>query len=152
VLANNRLALAGSVAALRGTLLSAERGVIPADVAFRGRPTARRIIEAVASDILRRTSTLIAEALKPDEARIADAERLARQLVSVAILKGLFRTISHEGDHTAYLKAIWHSLSIDNEIGAGAANLLALVGPNDSLMIIDRILTSLASNGRVLRP
>ena len=80
VLINNRLAVASEVAGLRGILISAERGVIPAGLVFNGRTTARKIKDASAANVLRKVEELISNAIRGDVAQLAEGERLARRL------------------------------------------------------------------------
>jgi hypothetical protein len=142
VLGNNRMPVVGNVAALRGLLTSAERGAIPAEIEVHGRPTSRIIRESAATEVLRRAGDLVSNAVREDVSRIAEAERLGRKVVALADFKGLIRAIPRGSDNTASLKKIWHTLSADPDIAAGAANLLGLIGPSDALIVLDRAITS----------
>lgn len=138
ILTNNRMSDAGNVAALRGVLASAERGVIPPELHFGQRTTARKIAEATAVDILRRVSDFVSNAVREDVSRISEAERIARKLVAVARFKGLIPDKPFEGDVTEHLKATWRRMSTDPDIGPGSVGMLGLIGPNDALEILDR--------------
>lgn len=142
VLENNRLPAAGNVAALRAMLISAERGVIPAGVEFQGRATGRKIRDAAASFVLRLAGDIVSNAIQKDRARVADAERMTRQLVSLAKAKGLIHELPSRENFTGILKAIWRTLSGDPDVSPGTINVEGIVGPQDALVILDRILTS----------
>jgi hypothetical protein len=138
VLIKNRLYVAGSVASLRAAILAAERGVIPAGVAFRGQPTRRQIRDATAADALRSANDLVANAIREDAARIAEAERLCRQIVVLASSKKLIPVIMGGLDHTAYLKTVWQAISADPDVAPGATRLEGLVWFYDVLVVLDR--------------
>lgn len=139
VLVNNRLSAAGDVAVLRGMLISAERGVLPSGMAFNGRKTARKIKDAAAMDALRRAEELVSSAIKVPAAQVYEGERVMRQLVALAQIKGLIPEES-EGEHAGMLKAAWHAISHDPELGQAAAHLAGLVGSYDALVLLDRML------------
>lgn len=142
VLENNRLPTAGNVAALRAMLISAERGVIPAGVEFHGRATGRKIRDAAAAHVLRHAGDIVSSIIQKDRDRVADAERMTRQLVSLAKAKGLIHELPSGENFTDILKSIWRTLSADPDIAPGTINIEGLVGPQDALVILDRILTS----------
>jgi len=142
VLENNRLPAAGNVAALRALLISAEQGVIPAGVEFHGRATGRKIRDAAAAYVLRHAGDIVSIAIQKDCERVAEAERMTRQLVSLAKARGLIQELPSGENFTDMLKAIWRSLSADPDISPGTINVEGLIGPHDALVILDRILTS----------
>jgi hypothetical protein len=139
-LEQNRLAVAGNVASLRATLLSAEQGVMPPGVELSGRPTRRKVAEAAAAQALGHAAELLSNIIETDSRRIADAERMGRQLVAIARAKGMLAHPPCSGDRTADLRALWTSLSADPEVSAGTTNVEGLVGPHDALVVFDRTL------------
>ncbi len=141
-LENNRMPSAGNVAALRALLVSAERGVVPAGVEFHGRITRRKIRDAAAACVIRETGDLLSNVLQKDLAQVAEAERLTRQLVSMAKVKGHIRELPAGENFTDMLKAIWRAMSADPELSPGTISVEGLVGPHDALVVLDRILTS----------
>ena len=142
VLDNNRMTVAGNVAALRALLISAEQGVIPTGVKFHGSTTVRKIREAAAAHVLRETGDLVSSVIEKDRERVAEAERLSRQLVALAKAKGLIQERPSGENFKDMLKAIWRVLSGDPELSPGAVSLEGLVGPNDVLIVLDRTITS----------
>jgi len=142
LLHNNNMSVAGNIAALRALLISAERGVIPAEIEFHGRPTKRKIQEAAAAYVLRQTGDLISSVLEKDHGRVAEAERMARQMLALAKAKGLIRERPDGENFTDILKGAWMSLSSDPDISPGAINVEGLVGPQDALIVLDRAISS----------
>ena len=141
-LVNNRMALAGNVAALRGTLDATERGIIPLGIVFHGRTTARKIKEATAADAIRRAGELVSNAIQEDVSRISEAERLGHQLVAVAKSIGLIKAGINVNDSAQKLKEIWKAISADPNINQGAVRLESLVGQNDALVVLDRAISA----------
>lgn len=142
VLVNNRMPLGGNIAALRGTLDATERGVIPAGIVFHGRPTARKIKEVTAADVVRRAGELVSNSVQDDVSRMAEAERLGHQIVALAKSIGLITSGINASDTTQQLTAIWNAVSTDPNIAPGAVRLESLVGPNDALVVLDRAITA----------
>lgn len=142
ILDDNRIPVAGNVAALRGVLISAERDVIPAGIEFHGRSTGRKIREAAAAYVLRQTGDLVSSVIQKDDERIAEAKRMGRQLVALAKAKGLIHELPSGENYTEMLKAMWRTLSSDPDISPGTVNVEGLVGSNDALIILDRTITS----------
>jgi hypothetical protein len=145
VLISNRMAVAAEVAGLRGMLISAERGVMPAGLVFSGRATARKIKQACAADVLRRAEELISKAITEDAARFAEGERLAQQIVSVAQRKGLTMAATSADKYTEMLNAIWYAMIADPDVGSATTHLAGLVAINDALILVDRMLTRLST-------
>lgn len=141
-LQNNRLPLAGSIAALRGSLDSALKGAILPGIVFHGQTSGRQIREATATDILKRACDLVTSTIQADGARIDEAQRVTRQLIAVGRLKGLVPTSRPPGDPIENVRSVWSAMQSDAEMAQGAAHLVGLVGPHDALVVIDRGLAS----------
>jgi hypothetical protein len=141
-LRNNRLPAAATVAALRGTLIMADRGVIPAGIAFSGRATPRKIRDASAADILRQAEGITAGAIRDDAARMAEGERLAQQIAAVAVRKGLVAGVAAAASHGERLSRLWTAVQADPDIGAASTHLAGLVGQTNTLILLDRSLPS----------
>lgn len=142
LLYDNRISAAGSVATFRGELISAQRGVIPAEIVFHGKPTRRKIKEATAVHVLRQVNDLVLNVIHKDIERVAKAERMGRQLVAIAKAKGLIQELPSGENHTEKLKVMWRTLSSDPDISPGIINVEGLIGPQDTLIVLDRIITS----------
>ncbi len=141
-LESNKLMQASEVATLRGVILSAENGVIPPGLEFHGRTSKRKIVEAAASFSLRKACNLVSNFLEKEVERVSNSERMMRQLLAVANTKGVIQQIPGGSDHTEVLKSIWRKLSSDPELTPGTTNVEGLVGPQDALIVLDRIIAS----------
>jgi hypothetical protein len=140
VLTNNGLAIAAEISALRGVLISTERGLLPEGITFHGRITSRKIKDATAADLLKKADKIIIESIKGDITKFAEGEKLARQLVVLAERKGLLAIKSKSVGHTDMLRMIWQSINADPELGSAAAHLLSIAGINDVMILLDRAL------------
>ena len=140
ILVSNRLAVAAEVAVLRGVLISAERGVLPPGLVLSGRATARKIRDASAADVLRKAEEIVSNATRADVAQLAEAERLARKIVSVAQRKGLIIPAAIAITHTEVLNIYWNAMIADQDLGPPTTHLAGLVGVHDALILIDRML------------
>ncbi|MDD5485698.1 MAG: hypothetical protein PHI74_06705 [Methanocellales archaeon] len=138
MLETNRMPVAGNVATLRGLLISAERGDIPPDVKFYGRPTRRKIRETTTSYVIRQTCNLVSNVIQRDRERFAEAEGITRQLVALATAKGLIQELPNGKDNTDLLKDLWKTLSKDPELSSGTVNVEGLIGLYDALIVLDR--------------
>ncbi len=141
-LTNNRLTVAATVATLRGMLISAERGVLPPERCPDGRPPTRKVKDAYAADILRTAEGRVAEAIQASETQIAEAERLTRQLVTLAKRKGLIPPPTAGGSLSDRLNDIWQRMMADPELAGATAHVGGLVGNQDSLILLDRALAA----------
>jgi hypothetical protein len=142
VLNNNRMPAAGNVAAFRGMIVSAERGVMPQGVSFYGRATLRKIKDAAAAAALRAATDLIFSTIQADISKIAEAERRGRQIIALAKAKGFSLLLPNRPDRADALKTLWRSLATDSDIGPGTVNVEGLVGPSDALIVLDRAIAT----------
>jgi len=131
ILTTGRLPAVSSLASLRGTLIAAEEGTVPAGVTFSGRTTPRKIRDAIAADVLRRADEQMVNAISNAAAQFAEADRLIRQLLPVAIKKGLIGSSA---------TASWSSIENDPDLGAIATHVIGLVGRGDALVLLGRAL------------
>ncbi len=136
----NHLMQVGGLATLRGIILSAEMGIVPQGVEFHGTLAKRKIIEAAISFSLRQAGNIVTEVLQKEVDRIAEAERMMRQIIALAKVKGLLQQIPDGAEHTEMLKNLWQTLSNNPDIAPGTVNIEGLVGPHDSLIILDRLI------------
>lgn len=139
ILENNRLAAVSQVATLRASLIEAIRGVRSSELVFAGRPTARKVREATAAEVLQRGTELMHTTIAEREAVFQEAERIARQIMAVAHAKGLLA--SHEADGPRHsLSHLEDRVAADPDLTAVHAHLIALVGSADILIFLDRAL------------
>ncbi|MCL5267157.1 MAG: hypothetical protein M1469_03520 [Bacteroidetes bacterium] len=145
VLADNKLAVLANVASLRGILISAERGSLPAGVEIAGQKTVRKIKSAVAADVIQKASSLVSDAIAGTSAATAEGDRLARQLFALAKRKNIIPLNAGCALHVDWLKAVLKAISDDTELGPGAAHLTGLVGFYDALILLDRASAAVAA-------
>jgi hypothetical protein len=133
-----RLPQAGSISMLRSGLVAVEQGQMPSALEFAGRPSRSRVLSAAASLALQRASELASNVIAENRPRVMEAERLAQQIVAVALSRGLIPNRDKQVANAEYLQMIRHKLDISNELQHGCIQLEALVGPHDALVFLDR--------------
>lgn len=147
VLERNRMPAAGNIAVLRARLDSARRGAVPDGVVVTGTVARRKVVQAVAAEVVGEAADLLASRIGADEERLDEADRLARQLTVAAQVKGMVNGHPSADDHAGAVSSIWSAVVADPELSGGAVHLLSLVGPSDALIVMDRALTRDAWNG-----
>lgn len=136
----NRLYQAGYIASLRSGLTAAEQGEVPAGLEFRGRPTRLRVLNAVAAQALHRAVEVASTVIAENQPRLAEAERIAQQLVAVAFSRGLIVARDKTMNNTQYLLVFRSSLIMNTDLEKAVVHLEGLVGPYDALILLDRAL------------
>lgn len=142
VLKNNHLTVSANIASLRGNLISTDQGNIPTGINFTSCITKRKVREATASQSISQAVDIVTINIQNDVGRVTEAERVTRQLVSIAKSKGLLTEIPHGVNFTGMLKLIWKTMSADQVLSQGVVSVEGLVGPNDALLILDRVITA----------
>ena len=130
VLVSNRLTIAAAVAALRGSLISTERGSI-----WRGSGSAARLRPARSGmppppRSYAKRKEVISNSVRADAARFAEAEKLMRQIVAVAQRKALRLPGNDLGNRSDDLKGLWSDMTRDADLSAVTTHLVGLIGPN----------------------
>lgn len=148
----NRLHQAGLIAMLRTSLVAAQQGEVPAGHEFRGRPTRLRVLNAVASETLQRATEIASLLLAENQSRIAEAERVAQQIVAVAVSRRLIAVREEKASNTQYLQTLRNGLVANGDLESAFAHLEGLVGPQDALILLDRALTPYLVTARVVEP
>jgi hypothetical protein len=141
-LENNRLPSASQIATCRARLVEAARGVHDKELAFVGRPTARRIKDATASMVLERSSDLLHAVIAERQAVFQEAERISRQVLAVANAKGLLQACGDGRPHQEFLQCLQEQVAIDPDLASVYAHLVGLVGKTDTLIFLDRALAT----------
>ena len=138
LLTDSRLLIASDVAVLRGTLITIKRGVVPEGLSFRGRPSSTKVRSATAMRALQEAQALVSGEIKAPFGQIAEAERMARMLLASAAQKGL---LPDEKATTG--EAVWQLLVKDDELRHGLAHLTGLVGAENAVAVVSRVLPAL---------
>ena len=71
--------------------------------------------------------------------QLADAERVARQLLVAAAARGLLQGIAREGSG---IHGLLTAMRIDPELGPPSTALIGLIGFADAHILLDRALSS----------
>ena len=138
--AASRLYQAGTIATLRGSLLTAERGELPAGISFRGKPTRSKILTAVASRAMAQGAEVAWSIIAEHRPALADAERVARQLAAAVTARGLIVPRVPGIGNTDYLRMIRRRIAGAGDLENAFVHLEGLVGPHDALVLFDRAL------------
>lgn len=140
-LGRTRSPLAGRIAALRAALLMADRGETPADLPTRPRETRHQLRDRVATWALREAEAALSTAISADQARLARASELAMQLTVQAVARGM-RAVRRNGDPLeGAIRALWAEMFASEDLRAGCVELLALAGPQDTLILVERAIS-----------
>lgn len=137
-LKHNRLPAAGTVAALRTTVLGAMRGLVPAGVQVQGRATPRKLRQAAAIHALRQAASIVEHTIEPDRQRYREAENVARHLVVAGrakVLPGFGEGAEQFGDDLR-----WLALQTDPDTRQAAVQLEGLAGRTNALVLLSRAL------------
>lgn len=140
VFAANRLYQAGSIAMLRSNLVATQHGQGPSGIEFRGRPSRSRLLNAVASQALQRAAEVASTLIAENQPRLAEAERVAQQIVAAALSRGLITAREKEVSNTQYLRMLRRTLVTSGDLEGAVVHLEGLVGPHDALVLFDRAL------------
>lgn len=138
LLVRNSLPVAGAVAGLRGAVISAERGFMPAGMSAPGTSAPRRLRDFAAAEALRRAEELVSGAMRQDVAQLQDAEGVMRQMVVVAHYKGYLDVGATDVHRTDALQLLWSRFLADADLIQGAVRVSGLVGLPTAFALLDR--------------
>lgn len=135
VLHDARLAATSRISTLRSGLLATLHG-------SRRDPaqTRRSQLEAAASDVLSKGQEVLASAIEARLAQVAEAELLASRVLAVASVKGTLRGVSKSLPHEELLAQILSALRQDQDTVSATVHFVGILGPVDSLVVLDRVL------------
>ncbi len=136
----NRLPQAGAIAALRSGLVAADQGLQPAGLEFRGRPTRSRMVVALASQAIQRAVAVAAPVVDENRPRLAEAERVAQQIVAAARARASIPAQARGTANADYLRVVRRSLTASEDLENAMVHLEGLVGAYDALILLDRAL------------
>jgi hypothetical protein len=143
-LTNNRLPAASQIAVYRARLIEAGRGVQQGDLTIVGRPSVTKIKEATAALLLGRSNDVLQALIAGQQPVFQEAERIARQVLALARVKGLVPAPGAEGARGRFLQELRDQLAADPDLAPFHAHIIGLVGATDALVLLDRALASLA--------
>jgi hypothetical protein len=117
---------------------------MPNEVVISGRPTARKVQEATASLVLRRSSDLLHAVIAERQAVFQEAERISRQVLAIAQAKGMVQALEEPGPRQEIPADLQRRVAADPDLASVHAHLISLVGATDVLIFYDRALIALA--------
>lgn len=138
----NRLYQAGYIATLRSELVAVAQGHVPPGLQLRGHPTRSRILSAAASQALQRASKAASDLIAEHRPRIAEAERIAQQIIAAGIGRDLIPGRGRGATNTEYLQMLLDSLRTSADLAAALLHLDGMIGRHDALVVLDRALAS----------
>jgi hypothetical protein len=142
-LENNRIPAVSQIASCRAILIGAARGVQNKEVVFVGRATPRKIQEATASMVLERANELLHVVIAERQAVFQEAERISRQLLTIAEAKGLVALCNDRRIHQQFLSCVQRNIAGDRDLANAYSHLVSLVGKTDVLVFFDRALAKI---------
>jgi hypothetical protein len=142
-LVSNRIHNAGMVATVRSDLMTVVGGRVPNDLDFRSHPSPTKVLVAASSKGLREAVAVVTAVLDTEMERLRGAEALAVQLIAVAWARDLLDPRALETDRSAdeMFSDTRRILLADPETAKGIHQLDALVGPHDSFVLLDRVMS-----------
>jgi hypothetical protein len=140
-LANNRMVEAAEFAGLRAQLTMGRLGSLPAGMTVRDGMTSRKVRLVASAEVLRLAGPLLASSISIDRMRLDEADRVARQLVTAARVKGMIPAHAPTGDRWSAVGALWAEMQANAEIGQGAVHIVSLVGPDDAVIVLEHAIS-----------
>lgn len=129
------------IASLRSTLLTTHHG------SRRNLAQTRRAqMEAVASEVLAKGQEVLSSTIEARVAQIAEAESLVSRVLAVAAVKGTLRGVEKTLPHEILLARILAALKQDQDTVSATVHFLGILGPVDSLVVLDRVLGNRVSS------
>jgi hypothetical protein len=107
-------------------------------------PRRIKIKEAPAALLLGRGSDVLQALITAQQPVFQEAERIARQALAVAKLKGLALTPGGGVPQQQFLHELQDRLAADPDLATVNAHIAGLVGTTDALVFLDRALVSVA--------
>jgi hypothetical protein len=144
VLTDNRLPAVSQIAVYRARLIEAGRGVQQGDLTIVGRPSTSKIKEATAALLLGRGSDVLQALIAAQQPVFQEAERIVRQALAVAKVKGLALAPGVGVPQQRFLRELQDQLAADPDLATVHAHIVGLVGTTDALVLLDRALVSVA--------
>lgn len=138
-LKNNRLAGAGSIAAIRGSVISLQRGALDA-AAAGSRVPRRRARDLAATGLLKEAAEKLTALVAPRRAQLDEAERIAMQVVTVARTVGMIPPMGQES-RSSYLGSVVRLISSRPELASHLVHISGMLGEGDTQLMLDRVLT-----------
>lgn len=135
VLHDARQASLSQISTLRSNLLATYHGARKtAGQSRRGQ------LESVASEVLAKGQAVLGAVIEPRLGQIAEAELLASRVLAVAAVKGLLHALPNGESHEDKLRHVLGALKQDADTAGATVHFVGILGPVDSLVVLDRVL------------
>lgn len=141
MLSKNRLPQTSEISVCRSTLISIERGFSDG-IEIQSRMNARKLRDAQASHVLKRATDVLMETIRFRRGQVDEAIRVMMQIVAVADHLGLIASDSGQ-NHTTYLQSTLLTISNQSELTSLVVHITGLLGKTDTLVVLDRAITSI---------
>jgi len=141
-LTNNRLPEASQIAACRARLIEAGRGVQQGTLTIVGRQSTRKIREATAALVLGTGTDILQGVIADRKSVFQEAERISRQVLAVAQMKGLVNASDSGSTNQQFLHELRDHIAADPDLASFHTHIVGLVGATDALVMLDRALAS----------
>lgn len=142
LLTSSRKPQAAELAALRGVIVAAERGVHNSSVALPPRATKRKAAAAVGILSLDRAQQALQVVLGTIVEDVDEARMVLKQLLMVAAQRGLIsQQWAGPGAVSSKIQGLWQTLAQDKETRPGTQRILLLLSFHDAQTLMEEILT-----------
>jgi len=136
----NRLTCTASIAALKGVLLSAKRGVLPPDLSGAATISRRKLAAAAAVRALQSATEMVRDETDNVRARANDAYRIARAALAVADAKGLIKAARGAAIRIPPSRLL-SMIEQDEDLRSASIQMLGILGRADTVITLDRALS-----------
>ena len=135
----NRWPLQAEIASLRGRLISTSR--MQSDDLFSWLPKSknrRRAKEALTAECISIAVGRLMEFVQKDRELHAEAANILRQILSVAVSKGLIEMRPVSETDSAFIAKSWRAAASDAEMNKMCTHVIGLVGAYNAYMLFDK--------------
>jgi len=144
----NRWPLKAEMAALRGRMITASR--VQSEDQFAWMPKSknrRRAKEALTAECIHTAVGRFMEFVSKDRELHGEAANILRQILSVAVAKGLIEMRpAHQAD-SAFIAKSWRAAAGDEELNKMCTHVVGLVGAYNAYMLFDKAFGEIFMNG-----
>jgi hypothetical protein len=145
---DNNWPIKAEIASLRGRIVTASR--MQSDDVFAWMPKSknrRRAKEALTVECISTAVSRLMEFVQKDRELQAEAANLLRQVLSVAISKGLVEPRPKAAIDSAFITHSWRMAASDPELTKMCAHIVGLVGAYNAYMLFDKAFGDIFING-----
>jgi len=143
-----RLHAVGKVAAVRSRLLTSLHGGSIEGGERKGRIRHKQR-EAEGSMAIAEAQRVMSGAINKRLEQVAEARDIAMRIVAVARVKGYIEKAAGLRGHQASLEFLQQALSADSDTAAALVHMTGILGPVDSLVVLDQSLPELVPDERM---